>query len=81
MEIGVEITDTYARPTGHQPIFGRAVTGPFAGVGWITSFPDLGRDGGTQTPRWTPMPAGRSCRPASLCYLPGPTVTMLRRLA
>ena len=79
--LGIEISDMYARLTGHTPMFGRAVTGTFAGLSWITSFPDLaaleaanaavGTDAG-----WQEL-LGR----AGSCYLPGATTTMLRRLA
>jgi hypothetical protein len=81
MAVGVELSDTYARLTGHQPIFGRSVTGSFAGVGWITSFPDLGAMEAADTTSnadagWQDL-IGR----ASTCYLPGVTTMMLRRLA
>jgi hypothetical protein len=79
--VGVEISDTFARLTGRSPIFGRSVTGPLAGVGWITSFPDLAAveagDAATNADAGWQELLDR----ASLCYLPGPTVTMLRRLA
>jgi hypothetical protein len=81
MEIGVEITDTFARLTGHQPIFGRAVTGPFAGVGWITSFPDLAAMEAADAAMEADSGWQELVVRASLCYLPGVTTTMLRRMA
>jgi hypothetical protein len=81
MAMGVELSDSFARLTGHQPIFGRSVTGSFAGVGWITSFPDLGAVEAADTT--TNADAGWQdlIDKASTCYLPGVTTMMLRRLA
>lgn len=81
MALGIEITDTFARLTGHQPIFGRAVTGAFAGVGWVTSFPDMAAMDAAfavsnPDSAWQDLMSR-----ASTCYLPGATTTMLRRLA
>ena len=81
MALGVEVSDTFARLTGHTPIFGRSVTGVFTGVGWITSFPDMaGLDAAFAASNadagWQDL-MGR----ASTCYLPGATTMLLRRLA
>ena len=81
MAVGVEIVDTFTSLTGRSPLFGRSLTGPFAGVGWITSFPDLGAleaDNGAMAgdADWQDL-----MNRASTCYQPGAATMLLRRLA
>jgi hypothetical protein len=41
MGLGVEIAETSSRITGNQTMFVASVVGEFAGVGWLSSLPDL----------------------------------------
>lgn len=80
MAVGVEVTDTFNRLTGAGIVFGRAVTGPFAGVGWVSSFPDLAAMEAAQAAiggdeGWLEL-MGR----ASRCYQPGATTSILRKI-
>jgi hypothetical protein len=81
MAVGVELSDTYARLTGYTPIFGRSVTGQFAGIGWITSFPDLAALEAAEAASNADAGWQDLLERAAPCYLPGVTTTMLRRLA
>jgi hypothetical protein len=38
---GIEIAKKAEAVTGHPTLFGRSVTGPYSGVGWLTGFTDI----------------------------------------
>lgn len=81
MAVGAEIVDAFSRITGHNPLFGRSVTGAFAGVSWITSFPDIGASAAADTAVATDAGWSELMDRATVCYLPGATSVLLRRLA
>lgn len=80
MAVGVEVTDTFNRLTGAGIVFGRAVTGPFAGVGWVSSFPDLAAMEAAQAATGGDEAWLGLMERASTCYQPGATTTILRKI-
>jgi hypothetical protein len=80
MTVGVEIVDTVARLTGWSPLFGRSLTGAFAGVGWITSFPDMGAYEASNRTMAGDSGWQDLMNKASTCYLPGAATMLMRRL-
>jgi hypothetical protein len=81
MAIGVEIADTASRIGGHPTMFVAAVTGPYGGVGWLTSVPDLAaieaaNDALAGNEEWLKL-----VDRAGHAYQPGVTSSILRRLA
>jgi hypothetical protein len=81
MAMGVEIADTATRITGQQTMFVASVTGPYGGVGWLTSTPDLGaveaaNEALAGNEEWLKL-----IDRAGHAYQPGVTSSILRRLA
>jgi hypothetical protein len=81
MGLGVEIADTASRITGQQTMFVATVTGPYGGVGWITSLPDLdaaeaGNEALSTNEEWLKL-----VDRAGHAYQPGVTSSILRRIA
>jgi hypothetical protein len=81
MGLGVEIADAASRITGRQTMFVATVTGPYGGVGWITSVPDLAateaaNDALSSNEEWLKL-----VDRAGHAYAPGASTSILRRLA
>lgn len=80
MGLGMEVAETATRIGGHQTMFAAAVTGPYGGVGWLTSFPDLaameaGNAAVSASDEWLKL-----VDRAGHAFQPGVTSVLLRRL-
>jgi hypothetical protein len=80
MAMGIEIADTASRITGQQTMFVAAVTGPYGGVAWLTSVPDLGAIEAANETLSTNEEWLKLIDRAGHAYQPGVTSSILRRI-
>jgi hypothetical protein len=81
MGLGGEIADAFTALTGVPAMFLAAVTGPFAGVSWMSNFSSLAQ--AEEADAKSSADAGwlELMERAGTCYQPGATSIFLRRLA
>src|SRR5262245_14745066 len=81
MSLGGEIAETFTTLTGVPVMFLAAVTGPFAGLSWMSNFSSLGQAEEANAASMADAGWLSLMERAGTCYRPGTTSLFLQRIA